>query len=377
MRILQLGRFYPPSFGGIQNVIYEITTGLNCSGVHCDVLCSNDKNLYEVSKYDGYQVLRTRSYGTYFSTSITLQMISKLNEIKNNYDIISVHFPDPMAVVALLMTRPKAKIVIHWHSDVIKQKYLLKLFEPFQNWIIGKANLVIGATINHIEGSDQRDKMVFKSNIIPYPFDTNYLLNCVNSELLKELKEKYNGKKIVFGMGRLVYYKGFEHLIDAAKYLSDDYMILIGGQGVLKEKLKEQIRSNNLEGKVELLGAIPQNDLGTYYEICDVFCLPSTYRSEMYGIVQLEAMSFGKPVVSTKLKRSGVSNVNIDNVTGMCVKVADSSEIGNAIKLITNEPERYKKYSINAKNRVSDVFEKSIIIKKLIDTYSELLACNK
>lgn len=376
MRILQFGRFYPPSFGGIENVMYEITTGLNDVGVECDVLCSNKKNKYEVTNNDTYSIFRTKSYGIYFSTSISPQMISKLKEIQDNYDVISVHFPDPMAALAIFLTRPKAKIVIHWHSDVIKQKYLLKLFEPLQNWVINRADLIIGATEKHIGSSDQKDRMLHKSEVIPYPFDLEALPKSIDQDILNSLKIDYKDKKIIFSMGRLVYYKGFEYLIKSAKYLSDEYVIIIGGIGKLEKSLNQLIIDNNLHDKVKLIGSIPYNELGSYYKFCDIFCLPSTYRSEMFGIVQLEAMSFGKPVVSTKIDRSGVCNVNINEVTGICIEVANSKEIARAITSIMNDENTYLKYSENSKKRVTDIFEKKTVISSYIKAYKNLLDIN-
>ncbi len=373
MKILQLGKFYPPVFGGIQNVMYELTTGLNNEKIHCDVLCSNNRNKYEVTKYDNYQVFKTKSYGIHFSTSITPQMISVLKNIQDDYDIISIHFPDPMAALALFIARPKGKVVLHWHSDVIKQKHLLKLFEPLQNWVINRADLIIGATKGHIKDSDQASLMLDKSIVLPYPFDSNELKQCIDSDLLNILKTKYPGKKIIFAMGRLIYYKGFEHLIEAANHLNDDYIILIGGEGKLKEKFEQKIKSNNLQSKVKLIGFIPRSELGTYYKFCDVFCLPSTFRSEMFGIVQLEAMSFGKPIITTKLERSGVCNVNIDGVTGKCVEVANSLEIATAIDSILQNTDTYLLYSENCKERVKEVFDKKVVIESLIEIYKKLL----
>ncbi len=373
MKILQLGKFYPPVFGGIQNVMYEFTTGLNDENIHCDVLCSNDKNEYEITTYDTYKVFRTKSYGIYFSTSISPQMISILKNIQDNYDIISIHFPDPMAALALFIARPKGKVVLHWHSDVIKQKYLRKLLEPLQNWVINRADLIIGATKGHIEDSDQASLMLDKSIVLPYPFDSNELKKHIDNDLFSMLKNEYQNRKIIFAMGRLIYYKGFEHLIESAKYLNDDYIILIGGEGKLKENLEQKIKSNNVQSKVKLIGFIPHHQLGTYYKLCDIFCLPSTFRSEMFGIVQLEAMSFGKPVITSKLERSGVCNVNIHDVTGKCVKTASPLAIANAITSILQNTDTYLLYSQNCKKRVKEIFDKKVVIESLIEIYKKLL----
>jgi glycosyltransferase involved in cell wall biosynthesis len=374
MKILQFGKFYPPVFGGIENVMYEITTGLNTkSGVKCDVLCSNNNNSFSITKHSSYKIIRTKSYGKYFSTSISPQLITKLSEIQSSYDVISVHFPDPMAAIALFIARPKAKIVIHWHSDIIKQKFLLKLFNPLQSWVVNRADLVLGATKSHINGSDKCAKIKEKSRVIPYPFDSSALKENTNNVLFEALQKKFSNKVVIFSIGRLVYYKGFRYLIEAASNLNNNHVILIGGEGILDKELQDQIDSNGLNDKVVLLGGISQKDLSAYYQLCDIFCLPSIFRTEMFGIVQLESMSFGKPVISTKLDRSGVCNVNINGETGVCVEIKNSFQIASAIKEMTQDKYKYERYSSNCVKRVEEVYKKEIIIDKIIDMYNDLL----
>ena len=128
MKILQLGKFYPPSIGGIQLVMYDITETINKNkDIECDVLCSNDVNLYTEEVINNYRVFRTKTFGTYFATSATPQMIFKLRNIISEYDIIHLHLPDPMANLALFFANTKnKKVILHWHSDIIKQKYIKK-----------------------------------------------------------------------------------------------------------------------------------------------------------------------------------------------------------------------------------------------------------
>nr|EID9259045.1 glycosyltransferase [Escherichia coli] len=102
----------------------------------------------------------------------------------------------------------------------------------------------------------------------------------------------YKGKKIIFSLGRLVYYKGFEYLVESAKFLPDDYIILIGGNGEEKQKLLELIQRYKLEDKVKLLGFIRHEELSSYFAASNVFCLPSIEKSEAFGVVQLEAFLF-------------------------------------------------------------------------------------
>ncbi len=371
MKILQLGKYYPPHIGGIEMVMYQITEGLNKRGIHCDVLCSNDKKQYEEVIINNYKVFKTKSYGKFASTSITPQMIFKLREIIDNYDIIHIHFPDPMANLALMLSKHKTKkVVLHWHSDIIKQKNLLKLYLPFQNWLLKRADRIIATTPKYIEESPYLKDYKNKCVAVPIGIDKNRLK--INIKLIDELKNRYNNKKLVFSLGRLAYYKGFEYLIKSAKYLDDNYVILIGGEGELKEELLKLIKKEGLDKKVKLVGKIKDEDLGSYYYASDLFVLPSIEKTEAFGIVQIEAMNFGKPVIATKIKGSGVDWVNEYGVSGLNVEPKNPKAIAEAIYLLTKSEETYKKFSQNAKKRFEKLFTLETMINNILNIYKSL-----
>ena len=375
MRILQLGKFYPPHIGGIETVMYDITDVLNNKGYSTDVLCSNRENSYLEEYINDYKVIRTKSYGVKFSTSITPQMILKLREIINNYDIIHVHLPDPMANLALMFVNLKnKKIILHWHSDIIKQKNLLKFYEPFQNWIMNKADKIIATTPKYITESKYLQKYKSKCISIPIGIDRDKLK--INQELLKNLKNKYKNKRIIFSLGRLAYYKGFQYLIESAKYLDDDYIILIGGNGPLKKELENTIKINNLEDKVKLLGRIEDNELGSYYKLCDLFCLPSIIKSEAFGVVQIEAMSFAKPIIATKIDGSGVDWVNKDKVSGINVDIKNSKALASAFEAILLNDDIYKKYSNNTLERFNQLFLRDKMVNEIMKLYKKTIKGN-
>ena len=191
---------------------------------------------------------------------------------------------------------------------------------------------------------------------------------------VKAIKEKYQNKKIIFSLGRLIYYKGFEYLIEAAKYLDDSYVILIGGNGELKEKFEQRIEKEKLNTSVYLLGRIEDEDLGNYYKACDLFSLPSIAKSEAFGVVQIEAMSFGKPIVATKIEESGVDWVNEDGVSGINVPIKDSKAIADACKSILRDNTTYKQFSENSYERFQNLFLREKMGEKTIELYRTLVS---
>ena len=186
------------------------------------------------------------------------------------------------------------------------------------------------------------------------------------------IRERYQGKKIIFSLGRLVAYKGYRYLVESAKYLDDDYIVLIGGTGPLKEELQREIEHLGLAGKVILLGRVSDEELPAYYGACKLFCLSSVQKTEAFGIVQIEAMSCGRPVVATNIPGSGVSWVNAHGVSGLNVTPGNARELAEAIKRITVNEDVYREYSIRAEKRYRDVFTKERMINDILKTYRKL-----
>ena len=372
MKILHIGKYYPPYWGGIEKVNFDLVESLNEQGYHTDVLCFNNTKNTVVEDNKGYKIYRSSIITSAFSSPLSFSIFRQLRKIFSQYDIIHLHTPNPMGAIALQSTPFKGKIIVHWHSDIIKQKKLKKIYAPFQTMLLKRADKIIVTTPNYLEGSEALSPYKNKCEVIPIGISNSDFVS--NERLREELKSNYQNKKIIFSIGRLIYYKGFEYLIEAAKLLPDDHIVLIGGTGVLSKKLEQKIKLNNLEQKVKLLGNIPFDQLGEYYRRADIYCLPSTERSEAFGVVLIEAMSFGCPIVATNIKGSGVPWVSEDQITGITVPPKDSHALADAIKTITNNTELAKKYSINSKKKYKSVFEKGVMAKKTIQLYKTLIS---
>lgn len=374
MKILQLGKFYPIQ-GGVEKVMYDLTTGLSekYPDVQCDMLCvsaNGQSNTVSINKNATLYCAKLNK--KLFSTMLSVQLIGKLRKMCNHYDIIHIHHPDPMVALALRLSNYKGRVILHWHSDILKQKLLLKFYKPLQNWLIRRADLIIGTTPKyikespHLKGNDT-PKAILPIGIAPIK---------VNMARAKKIIEKYQNKHIIFSLGRLVGYKGFEYLIDSAKYLPDDYIVLIGGSGPLKEELENIIISESLSEKVKLLGRIEDEDLPNYYAACDLFVLSSIWKTEAFGIVQIEAMSCSKPVVTTKIPESGVDWVNENGVSGINVPIEDSKALADAIIEITSDKERYQNFCQNAYHRYENMFTLDKMITGCRVIYESVLTKN-
>lgn len=371
MKILQVGKFHP-IIGGVEKVMFDLTSGFAARGIDCDMLCANNdttvRKLTIKELTPRNRIIICPTWKKLFATMISPAMIRELKHRCNEYDIIHIHHPDPMAALALYMSGYKGKVVLHWHSDILKQANLLKLYKPLQNWMIGRASVIVGTTPIYIKESPFLKSVQGKCTYLP--IGINEIER--NEKAVQAIRNQYPGKKIIFSLGRLVEYKGYKYLIDAAKDLDDDYIILIGGSGPLRDTLQAQIDANNLNSKVRLLGRVSDEDLPNYYHATDLYCLSSTMKTEAFAIVQIEAMACGKPVVSTRIPGSGVAWVNADQESGLTVDVCNAKALSDAIRNILGNTELYDKLAKGAKARYENVFRKETMIDRCLDIYGSL-----
>ncbi|WP_395001726.1 glycosyltransferase [uncultured Helicobacter sp.] len=361
-KILLLGKFYPPTIGGIETTMQDICEGLNASGFVCDVLCSHTRWHfgYEIAQ-SGARIYRTKSYGKLASTSITPQMIFTLRRLAQGYDIIHLHLPDPMANLALMCANLRdKKIILHWHSDIIKQKHLLKLYMPLQSWLLRRANLIIGTSPKYLEQSPFLQAYKHKCVAIPSGVQLPAQITPPPKRNLTQL----------FALGRLVPYKGFEYAIKMMQHLPKEYRLCIGGKGELESSLKQLVASLKLQDSVEFLGFIADESLPRFYQECGIFIFSSISKNEAFGLVQVEAMSYGMPVVSCAIEGSGVDWVNEHGYSGIVVPPKDPRALARAVEQIAKD---YARFSQNAKARYYEHFTKEKMIDSLKDLYTRLL----
>ena len=401
MKVLQLGKFYPIR-GGVEKVMWYLTQGLGEAGVECDMLCAKlpadgvdfkdrllaDRGAAETESGEfpgGSLVLRFNDKSRVIcvpakkkvsATMISRAMVSTLKKMLRKaeaegapYDIVHVHHPDPMAALALRLSGFKGKVVLHWHSDIVKQKTLLRFFMPLQNWLVRRADVVVGTSPVYVAESPHLTAAQDKLACLPI----GTLPLAPDPEAVARLKAGFPGKKIVYSLGRLVEYKGYKYLVEAAKYLPDDYQVVIGGKGPLHTELEDEAHELGVSGKVTFLGWVPDEDSAAWFGACDIFALSSIMKTEAFAIVQVEAMSCGKPVVATRIPGSGVSWVNSDGESGINVPVEDAKALADAIVRITSDDAVYAGFAERARKRYETMFTYPEMIRGCKEIYGKLL----
>ena len=369
MKILQIGKFYPLK-GGVEIMMYTLAKGLSELGIDCDALfASADGQTATIHLNDHCNIFRCHTICELRATMIAPAMIWRLRRICRRYDIIHIHHPDPMAALALYISGYKGRVVLHWHSDIIRQNHLLKFYRPLQNWLIRRADIVVGTTPVYLEQSDALSTVQKKCRCIPIGMpEGNH-----NSKLTAELREQYSGKHIVFSLGRMVLYKGYNYLIEAARYLPNDYVVIIGGTGHQYNYLTDYVNRLGLQDKVKFTSFIPKEELGAYFDACHVFCLPSIDKREAFAIVQVVAMIHSRPIISTNIPGSGVPWVNKNGVTGLTVPPCDSKALARAIEEVCTDKRHYQLYCKQSRQRYEALFRLEDMVAKTVALYNELL----
>lgn len=393
MRVLQLGKFYPIR-GGVEKVMWDLTRGLDGRGVRTDMLCArlprdpvdySDREMVLPSGDsffpEGTVILGMGSSSRIVcvpavkkvaATMISPAMVKTLRKMLRRassegdpYDVIHVHHPDPMAALALRLSGWKGKVVLHYHSDILKQKGLMKLYRPLQDWLLQRADIIVGTSPVYIAESPYLARYQDKTACLPIGIEPLV----ADGRIVSSIRSRYPGKKIVWSLGRMVGYKGYEYLVGALKYLPEEYVLVLGGDGPLMPDLARQAEEDGVAGRIDFVGRVSKEDCAAYYGACDVFALSSIWRTEAFAIVQIEAMSLGKPVVSTRIPGSGVSWVNQDGVSGRTVPVCDSKALAEAIEQVVSDAARFSK---GAAGRFEECFTFGKMVSGCISIYENL-----
>jgi len=362
MNILQVNKLYHPVIGGIETVAKNIAELLNNSNEYIvDVLACQIKGHRATETINDVKVFRAASFGKKMGMPISLDFFSLFFKIFRQYDKIILHYPFPLAAFIAPFI-PSNRLLIYYHSDIIRQKIGSSIISPFVKYSLKRADKILVGSHNLIESSPYLKPLKNKCIVVPFGLDINF--NDNDNSQAEKIKKAYQNKKILLAVGRLVYYKGFQYAVEAMK--SIDAQLLIIGSGPNEEKLKKLIAKFNLEDKISILP--PQPSLAPYFLACDLFLFPSVERSEAFGLVQLEAMAAGKPVINTYL-HTGVEEVSINNKTGITVPPRDVKALSAAIKTLLSNPELITKYASQARER----YQQNYTLNKFKDRIIKIL----
>ncbi len=363
IKVLQLNKLYYPYIGGIECVVQQIAEGLNditdMRVLVCDTGRKNRKELVH-----GVKVIRTGSQMMIGNLPLSLGYLREFCKQAKRSDILLFHAPFPIGDLVYLLSGIRNKrVILWWHSDIVRQKKMLILYKPLMYWFLKKVNAIIVATEGNIKGSAFLKQFQDKCIIIPFGIRQELEQDSKKYLLEKPAAESTERPVEFLFVGRLVYYKGCDILVRAFRRVEGAHLTIVGS-GPLEQEMKDYVQKYHMEEKVTFREAVQDEQLMAEYRNCDVFVLPSVARSEAFGLVQIEAMAYGKPVINTKLP-SGVPHVSLNHITGLTVKPGDEAALSKAMNWMAEHPEERISMGKRARERVEQEYLENTMLKRL------------
>jgi rhamnosyl/mannosyltransferase len=374
LSVLHFGRFADPRAGGIPRHVDQLLGALAPRLRIANLVASTDRHT-RVSRRHGYALVEAGCHGLVGGTAVAPAMLPIAHRLVRQLDvrIVHLHLPDPLSLLIAETLSRSIPVVATWHSDVIRQKAALRLYQPLVDRLARRMPAMIGATRAHFDTSTQLAALpAERRRVIPYGIDPASVDNADARALGVRLRASIGPGPVVLGVGRQVYYKGFEVLIDAMRVLPGATLVLCG-QGPLTPALRARAEAHGLGDRVLFAGRTTDEELAGWYHACDVFCMPSVEQAECFGLVQLEAMACGKPVVTTRLG-NGVNEVHADGVVGLAVPVRDADALAGALSRLLADPGLRASMGAAGRDRVARHFSLTGMRDATLALYEEVAA---
>lgn len=387
LRVVHLGKFYPPAPGGIETHLQTLARSQAEAGLEVDVVVVNHADrLGNDTTFDRWtrtsdivdddgkvRVSRIGRLASVARLDICPTLLKELRRIQHQgVDLFHLHTPNPTMLLALIALGTRVPVVVMHHSDVIRQKLLRHFLTPFERRIYSQAASVIASTPPYIEASPLLKRYRDKVEIIPFGIDLNDYLDPSPAALrASEQWRRDYGEPLWLMVGRLIYYKGIDVALRSLREVPGKLVVV--GTGPLREELGRQAESLGVADRVVWKGHVGRDELIGAYRAATAFWFPSNARSEAFGLVQVEAMASGCPIVNTEIHGSGVPWVSPNEVSGLTVPVNDPIAFARAANRLLTEPGLRERYSENARQRCVQEFSVSKMTERTIQLYEHIL----
>lgn len=335
MRILHVGKYYAPERGGIESYTQALAEWCVAQDHEVAALVHQKPGLWRTTREirNGVDVRRVGCIGaplyTPLSPMFPLHLARTLREFRP--DLMHLHLPNPSCFAALASARARAlPWIVHWHSDIppdapdwrLRAGY--RVYRPFEQAVLKRARTIIATSHAYLDASVALAPWRAKSRVVPLGVD-DVALPAPRSDLWPQTSPLK-----LLAVGRLSHYKGFDVLIDALAYTSKASLLLVG-EGECSDALRRQASRRGVDDRIRFAGALDDATLAAAYAAADAFVLPSLNRGEAFGLVLLEAMRAGLPIVASRIPGSGIAEVVADGETALLVAPGDAQALAAAI----------------------------------------------
>jgi rhamnosyl/mannosyltransferase len=390
LRICHLGKYYHPFRGGIETHVRSLAQAQSKLGhdvtVACinhidskgdDVWCRRLATTPSVTTDDhGVAVQKFGKFATVARFDFCTGVRRFLKQADKNFDVLHLHVPNPALCVWLASMKPKLPLVVTYHSDIVKQRFIRKPFRIVEDRVLKQVDRIIVATQAYRDSSDILRKYVDRTTVVPFGLDLTSYRNPSAKSLAyaEKLRSQYGDAPLWLCVGRLVYYKGFEHAVRALKHSPGRLMIV--GNGPLFTSLQSLATELGVSERVLWRNSLDDDELRGAYLASTALWFPSVVRSEAFGLVQIEAMASGCPVINTDIAGSGVSWVSMDGVSGCTVPIENPMALAEAANRIAMNPAFRARLSAGAIQRAEEIFDIRRMTARTMQVYDSVLSRN-
>ena len=370
-RVCHLGKYYPPAPGGMESHVQTLARGQAALGATVRVLCVNHRPGPTEEGSDGaVAVTRFGRSASAAKLDVCPGLVSGVARAGAEADVLHLHVPNPTMILALLQARPKAPVVVTYHSDVVRQRVLGALFRPLERLAYRRVRAILTTSPAYPAGSRFLRPYGERLALLPLGIDlAPYLEPSAEDRAEADRLRVAHPGPLWVGCGRLVYYKGFLVAVRALAQVPGTLMIV--GTGPDRPRLEAEARRLGVADRLVLAGGVPR--LAPYYLAADAFWFPSNARSEAFGLVQVEAMASGCPVLNTAIPHSGVPWVSPHEETGLTVPMDDPAALAAAARRLLDEPGLRDRLSAAGRRRAAREFDHRVMAERSLALYRQVL----
>ncbi|PJI48441.1 MAG: glycosyl transferase family 1 [Pseudomonas sp.] len=371
MKVLHFFKVYlPESVGGVEQVIYQLCESSARFDVKGEVLALSNRPSEQPLMVGSHRVHQVPRNFSLASTGVSWQAIGKLRELAEQADVIHYHFPWPFMDIAHFLADIRKPNVVTYHSDIIRQKNLLRFYRPLMRRFLQQSNRIIVTSPNYFATSSILGDFREKVSVIPIGLDRDSYPSA-KEETLQRWTDRLGDERFFLFIGVMRYYKGLHILLEALQGTS--LKVVIVGAGPLERELRRQAEALRVESNLEFLGRVDEDDKIALLELSYGVVFPSHLRSEAFGISLLEGAMFGKPLISSEIG-TGTSYINIHGETGLVVPPNDPAAFRAAMQRLWDDTALAAQMGSKAIERFRQLFTAESMARRHADLYREVLA---